>query len=615
VTARILAPDTRITLDARGRVRASSPHQLGPYPDRLTERLLQWADHAPDRTFLASRDAAGAWRHLTYRNALERACRVGQALLDRRLSAERPIVILSGNGLEHAILALAAMHVGVPYAPIAPAYSLLSRDHHQLRAIWETMRPGLVFTADGPQFAGALDSLPQSDVEVVACVPFEDGRKATGFSELEQTDATTEVEAAHRRVRPESIAKVLFTSGSTGTPKGVISTHRMLSANQEQIRTVMAFLADEPPVLCDWLPWNHTFGGSHNFGITLYNGGTLYLDTGTPTPAGFKTTIGNLREIATTASFNVPRGYDMLLPALRADPALCRTFFSRLRMLFYAAAGIRQEVADGFAELALEARGERIPWVSGLGSTETAPFAICTGPMPEPTAARIGVPAPGVELRLEPVGAVLEACVRGPNVTPGYWRDTELTRAAFDPEGFYRMGDAIAPVDPSDLSLGFTFQGRIAEDFKLSTGTFVRVGPLRAALLAHFGELVHDVVIAGHDRDDVRVLVFPHLPTCRRLAAAAPDAPVEAILAHHAVLERFATALDAFAAENAASSMRVERAILLAEPPSIDGGELTDKNSLNQKAVLRRRHALVEQLYGAPGSALAIDLSQRTAGA
>jgi feruloyl-CoA synthase len=424
--------------------------------------------------------------------------------------------------------------------------------------------------------------------------------------------ATAEVEDAHARVGADTVAKVLFTSGSTGTPKGVINTQRMLTANQEQLRTVLAFLGDAPPVLCDWLPWNHTFGGNHNFGLTLYNGGTLYIDGGTPTPAGFATTAANLREIATTAYFNVPRGYDLLLQALRGDAYLRSRFFSRVQILFYAAAGLRQEVSDAIDRLALDTCGERIPWVTGLGATETAPFAICTGALPAPVSGRVGVPAPGVELKLEPVGGLFEARVRGPNVTPGYWADPALTAAAFDGDGFYAMGDALGFVDPDDPARGFTFQGRIAEDFKLTTGTWVRVGPLRAALLAALGEVAQDIVIAAPGRDDVRVLVFPNLAACRRLAAKAAEAPAAEVLDAAAVRDRFAAALSAFSAAQAGSSMRVVRALLLTEPPSIDGGELTDKGSINQKAVLRRRAVLVDALYARSPAALTIDITERT---
>ena len=610
--SRILPPDTVVHLDEGGRWRASSPHRLPSYPARLTDRLVQWAEQAPDRTFLAVRGDAGGWRRLTYATALEDVRRIAQALLDRGLSAERPVVILSGNGIEHALVALASMHVGIPYTPVAPSYSLLSNDYCTLRRVVSVMEPGLVFADNGPDFARAIASLRlASDVEIVTCRPA-DSLRSTSLFELASGLATAAVDDVHRRVGPESVAKVLFTSGSTGGPKGVINTQRMLCANQEQIRTVMTFLGDEPPVLCDWLPWNHTFGGNHNFGLTLFNGGTLYIDAGKPAPAEFATTAANLREIATTAYFNVPRGFELLLPALESDCELRRVFFSRLQMLFYAAAGLRQEIVDGFERLAVEGCGERIPWVTGLGSTETAPLAICTGAMAEPVAARIGVPVPGVELKVEPVGAIFEARVRGPNVTPGYWRDPALTRAAFDEDGFYAMGDAIEPVDPADLTRGFGFRGRLAEDFKLATGTWVRVGPLRTALLAHFGTLVQDVVIAGHDRADIRLLVFPNLATCRRLSGTPPDAPIRECLEHAATLERFGAALASFAAVQTGSSTRVEHAILLEEPASLNAAEITDKGSINQKAVLQRRRNLVDQLYGAPGPGLQVHIPRRS---
>jgi feruloyl-CoA synthase len=609
---RILTPDTIVRPGAGGSLYARSPYELGPYPETMTEPLEHWARVAPDRTFLAARDPDGQWRRLAYAALLDQVRSVGQALVDRELSANRAIVILSGNGLEHAVLAIAAMYVGVPYAPVAPSYSLLSRDYATLAAIWSLMRPGLVFAADGPRFERALASLPTSDVEIVTVEPLRDRRRATPFASLVETAPRADVDTARRRVGPDTVAKVLFTSGSTGAPKGVINTQRMLTANQEQIRTVMAFLGDEPPVLCDWLPWNHTFGGNHNFGLTLYNGGTLYLDAGSPTAAGFSTTLANLREIATTAYFNVPRAYEMLLPPLAADTAFRRLFFSRLKMLFYAAAGLRQQVSDDFEALAIDACGERIPWVTGLGATETAPFAMCTGAMADPVAGRIGVPVPGVELKVARVGSRLEARVRGPNVMPGYWRDPDLTAESFDEEAFYRMGDAVGLVDPKDAARGFTFQGRLTEDFKLSTGTWVRVGPLRAAVLSHFGDLIQDVVIAGHDRAEVGVLVFPNLATCRRIAGWIPDGPVRDALAHPEVLSRFRSALQTFAAGQPGSSTRVERALLLEQPPSIDAREVTDKGSINQRAVLAHRQTLVEELYGAAGSSLVIDVSSRS---
>jgi feruloyl-CoA synthase len=578
----ILPSAITISPGAPGILYARSPHLLGPYPHRITERLELWAGRAPDRTFLARRDAAGGWTRVTYADTLRRVRTIGQAIVDRRLSGERPIVILSGNSIEHALLAFAAMYCGVPYAPLAPAYSLLAREYATLRCVWRAMQPGLVFADHGPRFERALTAVGDSNVEVVSCTP-PASLPATSFAELETERDTSAADAAHARVGPDTVAKILYTSGSTGRPKGVINTQRMLCSNQEMLRTVLPLLADEPPVLCDWLPWNHTFGGNHNVGIVLYNGGTLYIDDGRPTPEGFATTLANLREIATTAYFNVPRGYDLLVPALRADAAFCRHFFSRVRMLFCAGAALRQQVADDLDAAARDARGERIPLVTGLGATESAPFALCAGDS-DFTGGRIGVPVPGVELKLAPAGTKYEGRLRGPNITPGYWRDPELTRASFDEEGFYKLGDALGFVDPADPSQGFTFEGRLSEDFKLSTGTWVRVGLLRAALLAQIGDLVQDVVIAGHDRDFVAALIFPDVAACQTLGPAR-------------VRSRIGDALRTLAAAGGSSSTMVRRAVMLQQPPAIDAQELTDKGSVNQRAVLANRAATVERLY------------------
>ena len=591
---RILPCDT--VVEWRGEtLYARSPRPLPPYPVRLTDRLEHWAEQAPDRPFLCRRDASGSWARLTYASALTRVRAIAASLVERELSAERPIVILSGNSIEHGLLALAAMYGGVPYAPIAPSYSLLARQFTTLTRIFEVMRPGLVFADDAERFGRALACVCPPHVEVVSCASAASTR-TTPFEALERSTAPAALEAAHAAVDGGSVAKILYTSGSTGTPKGVINTQRMLCSNQEMIRSVMALLADDPPVLCDWLPWNHTFGGNHNFGIVLYNGGTLYIDDGKPTPEGFATTLGNLREIATTAYFNVPRGYDLLVPALRADAAFRDHFFSRVKMLFCAAAALRQEIADALDEAALAARGERLPLVTGLGATESAPFAICAGDSAF-TGGRVGGPVPGVELKLAPVGGKYEGRLRGPNITPGYWREPELTAAAFDEEGFYKLGDALGFVDPVDPSLGFVFEGRLSEDFKLSTGTWVRVGALRAALLAHLGELVFDVVIGGHDREFVVALIFPNRVRCQGMPPAALRHEIAALLA-------------GFAAAHPGSSTAIRRAAILEDPPAIDAGELTEKGSVNQKAVLRQRAAIVEQLFAPEPSPPLIDIRE-----
>jgi feruloyl-CoA synthase len=410
------------------------PEPLGSYPTALTDRLTHWATHAPTRSFVAQRDAGGAWQHLTYGAALDRVQHVAQALLARQLSPERPIVILSGNGVDHLVLALAAMHVGVPYAPIAPAYSLLAREYDALRYLFELMRPGLVFADNVPVFQKALSATVPPGVEVVGSSG-STGSGATSFDALDQTPVTGDVDAAHQRVTGDTIAKILFTSGSTGRPKAVVNTQRMLCSNQEMLRTAMPFLGDEPPVICDWLPWNHTFGGNHNVGLVLYNGGTLYLDEGKPTPGGMETTIRNLRDVAPTAYFNVPRGYEMLMPYLKGDAAFRKHFFSRVKLLFYAAAGLGQRFWDDLRDVAIDACGEEILMMTGLGATESAPYAISTG-IDGAQSGMIGLPVPGVELKLVPAGAKIEARLRGPNITPGFYRQPELTAVAFDDEGF-----------------------------------------------------------------------------------------------------------------------------------------------------------------------------------
>ncbi|HEU4939553.1 MAG TPA: feruloyl-CoA synthase [Vicinamibacterales bacterium] len=591
--SRVLPADTLVEYRSDGSILARSPHRLGPYPRTLTERLEHWARAAPRRVFLAARNEGGDWRTLTYADALRRVRSVAQALIDRRLSNDRPVVILSGNSIEHGILALGAMYAGIMYVPVAPSYSLIARDFTTLRAMWDTLHPGLVFAAEGQPFERALRFV---DVpELVTCAPVE-SLTSTSFAELEATSETSAVDDAHARIVPSTIAKLLYTSGSTGRPKGVINTQQMLCSNQEMVRTVLPLLADEPPILCDWLPWNHTFGGNHNFGIVLYNGGTLYIDAGKPTPAAFETTVRNLREIATTAYFNVPRGYDLLVPRLRADPEFCRHFVSRLQMLFCAAASLRQQIADDLTALATTASGTRIPFVTGLGATESAPFALCAGDA-DFTGGRIGVPAPGVELKLAPVGQQMEGRLRGPNITPGYWADDDLTRTSFDDEGYYKLGDALGVFDPADPMQGFTFQGRIAEDFKLSTGTWVRVGPLRARLLAALGDLVHDAAIAGPDRDFVTALIFPNTDACRAACGAgARDLPIVELLRSPALTARIQCAL-ADVARNTGLSTTVARAMLMAQPPSIDAHETTEKGSINQRAVLANRAALVELLY------------------
>ena len=570
-----LAPVAIVAERRSGALYLRSPHALPAYPRTMTERLDHWALRAPERVFLAQRGPDGAWLRLTYAQARSRARRVAAALLERGLSAERPLAVLSGNDLEHALLELAAMYIGVPYAPVSPAYSLVSSDFAQLRRVMELVTPGLIFVSQRDQFQRAIDAACRG-IEVIDSLP--------------EREADAQVEAAHARVGPETIAKFLFTSGSTGSPKAVINTQRMWCSNQAMILSQLAYFADEPPVIVDWSPWHHTAGGNHNFGFVLYNGGTLHIDEGKPVPGAIETTVKNLREVATNWYFTVPKGYEALLPYFRAEAELRKTFFRELKVLWFAGAALSQSVFDEMQELALAASGERIMFLTGLGATETAPMAVARM-WQSKDSTNMGVPVPGVELKLVPSHGKLEARVRGPNVTPGYWRQDELTAQAFDEEGFYKLGDALKFEDPDDPRAGLLFDGRVAEDFKLATGTWVNVGPLRARLWQALEPYARDVVIAGADRNEIGALIFPSVEACRKLAAGA-DVASDARLR-----EELRARLTAFASTSTGSSNRVCRAILLAEPPSLDAGEMTDKGSINQRAVLERRADLVAELY------------------
>ena len=551
---------------ADGTLLLRSPQKLEPYSRCITEWLVQWSDQTPSRPFLAERRGE-AWRTVSYREAYGAARRIGQALIERGLGAEKPVAILSDNSIDHALLALGAMHVGIPAAPVSPAYSLMSKDFGKLKAIFELLKPGLVYAGEPEKFGAALEAVKA---------------KSTPVAELLETNPGSTLEREHLKVRPDSVAKILFTSGSTGIPKGVINTHRMLCANQQMLAQAWPFVEDKPPVLVDWLPWNHTFGGNHNFNLVLRNGGTLYIDGGKPVPGLIETTVRNLKEIAPSLYFNVPRGYDLLLPHLERDAELRRSFFRELEVVFYAAAALPQNLWDRLLRLAnAEKRGGDFAMLSAWGSTETSPLATSVHfAMDRPGV--IGLPVAGCELKLAPFGGKLEVRVRGPNVTPGYYRRPDLTSASFDEEGFYRIGDAVKLADPREPAKGIVFDGRVAEDFKLSTGTWVNVGMVRVKLIAAADPIVQDAVITGHDRAKVGALVF--------LSAAAKD------LKPDEIRSKLSQALARLTAEGG-SSMHPVRLLVLTEPPSIDGNEITDKGYMNQRAVLERRAALVERLY------------------
>jgi feruloyl-CoA synthase len=552
---------------ADGALVLRSPAPLRPPARAVGEWLVEWARRAPDRVLLAER-AGDRWRTVTYNEALGRARRIGQALLDRGLSAAKPVAVLSDNSVDHGLLMLGALHVGVPVAPVSPAYSLMSRDFAKLRYIHELVTPGLVWTADPEKFAPALAAI---------------GATATPLADLERTEPGPAVDRAFASVGPDTVAKILFTSGSTGIPKGVINTHGMLCANQQQLVHGWPFVEDRPPVIVDWLPWNHTFGGNFNFNLVLKNGGTMYVDAGKPAPGLVETTVRNLRAVSPTMYFNVPRGFDLLLPFLERDAELRRSFFRDLDVLFYAAAALPQNLWERIETLARAEKPGGLAMLSAWGSTETAPLATQVHFAIE-RAGVIGLPVPGCELKLVPAAGKLEARVRGPNVTPGYYRCEELTRAAFDEEGYYRIGDALRLADPADPARGLVFDGRVAEDFKLTTGTWVHAGAVRVRLIAAADPVVQDAVITGHDRDEVGALVFLSPAAVRDLS---PDAV-------HRTLRR---ALASLAAEAGGSSTHPVRLLVATEPLSIDANEITDKGYLNQRAVLERRAALVETLY------------------
>jgi feruloyl-CoA synthase len=581
-------------------LRSSIP--LGEYARCTGEYLEQWARSHPERQFLLERSPRGDWEGVSYGQALDQVMRVATGLLALPLSAERPVVVLSENSVEHALLSLACLHVGVPVAPISPAYSLASSDFAKLSTIITLLRPGLVYVGDPARYGRALDAVRHlHDATIVVGTGSEPPSGAWSFAALSARRDDAAVGRAFAAVTPDTIAKFMFTSGSTGEPKSVINTQRMLCSNQEAIARVWPFLRKRPPVLVDWLPWHHTFGGNHNFNLVLRNGGTLYIDGGRPLPGQFERTLENLREVAPTVCFNVPRAFDLLIEALRRDASLRTRFFSRLELLFYAAAALTQESWRALEELAIEATGHTIPQVSSWGLTETAPAATSCHYQAERSGV-IGGPLPGCELKLVPTGGKLEARVRGPNVTPGYWKRPDLTQALFDEEGFLKTGDAVRLADLGAPARGLLFDGRLGEDFKLSTATWVRVGALRLAAIAALSPLAQDVVVTGQDRDEVGFLIFPNLAACRQICGdAGQDAAPAAILAHSGVRSRIAAGLAALQEQSGgSSSTHATRALLLDASPSLDAGEITDKGYINQRVVLERRAALVALLYRSP---------------
>jgi feruloyl-CoA synthase len=564
--------------------------------DPSLARLFRAAVEAqPDRIFLAERAGEG-WRTLTYAQARRQVDGIAAALIERGLSAERPVMILSGNAIDHALLMLAGYTAGVPVAPISVAYSLQSQDHAKLKHIFSQLAPGLIYVADTGPFTNALAALDLNGVEIVASRNSAARSNVASFDQLASTPPGAAVEDAVAATDANTVAKFLFTSGSTGLPKGVINTHGMLTANQQQIAQIWPFLAEQPLVLIDWLPWNHTFGGNHNFNLVLRHAGTLYIDGGKPLPALVGESVRNLREVSPTVYFNVPAGYAALLPHLEQDEALARTFFSKLRFIFYAGAALPQDLWARLESLAVRTVGERIPMTSSWGTTETAPLATAAHFLID-RAGPIGVPAPGVEVKLVPSANKLEIRVRGVSVTPGYWKRPDLNAAAFDDQGFYRPGDAVRFVDPDDITKGIEFDGRLAEDFKLTTGTWVHVGAVRVSALAAASPALQDAIIAGENREFVAMLAWLNVAGCQSLVGTPAPLTNAELARHPLVREHVRRTIARWNVEHGASSTRIARVLLLPDSPSIDANEITDKGYINQRLALEHRRDAVVALF------------------
>jgi feruloyl-CoA synthase len=581
-----------ITADRRadGTIWLKSTTPLQPHARCVGDWLEHWARQIPERIFLGERpNADAAWTTVTYRDALRQVRSVAAWVLAQGLSAERPLVILSDNSIDHALFALGAMHAGVPAAAISPAYSLISRDFDKLKSMIGLLDPGAIYVSGIKAFAPALAAIkPLHNADIVSGDT--DSTEAIPFRSLATTPETPDVATAFAAVAPDTIAKFLFTSGSTGVPKAVINTQRMLTSSQQAKAQTWTFLdgADDELVILDWLPWSHTFGANHNFNLVLRNGGTLYIDGGKPAPGLFAASLANLRSVMPTVYFNVPRGFDMLISALRGDDELRRRFFSEVKFAFYAGAALPQNLWNALEELSIKTVGHALPMVSAWGSTETSPLATDCHFQAQ-RSGNIGVPIPGTELKLVPSGDKLEVRVRGPNVTPGYWKAPELTAQAFDADGFYLIGDAVTFADPDRPELGLFFDGRVAEDFKLSSGTWVSVGTLRVAGISALAPLAQDIVVAGHGGDHVGFLVFPNVAACRAHAGLPDSAEVSEVIGHDKIRAAIALGLAKLKAQSPGSSGHATRALLLAEPASVDGGEITDKGYTNQRAVLTRR--------------------------
>lgn len=568
---------------------------LANFPTKITDKLVHWANTKPDHTFIGRRNPTTRdWHKLSYAETLEKVKSIAQYLLNLEFTSDETIVILSENSLEHALLALASVHIGITYTSISPPYSLVSDDFGKLSHCLELMTPKVIFAQSGKVYQKAIELSKILFLE--ATIITVDGENGIYFQEMLNTKATADVDAAAAKVNADTIAKVLFTSGSTGLPKGVMNHQGMWCANLQQITQVLPFMQQQSPVFIDWLPWNHTFGSNHNFGLALYNGGTILIDDGKPTPKGIEETVQNLREISPTAYFNVPKGFEMLIPYLEKEPVLRENFFKNLNILFYAGASLAQPVWNRLEELAVETIGVKIPIITGLGCTESGPSAMFAN-WGGAFSGLLGVPVAGMDVKLVPNGDKLEARYKAPNVTKGYWRNDEDTKKAFDEDGYYKTGDAVKFLDENNPDKGLVFDGRIAEDFKLSTGTWVNVGVLKAKVISKGSPIIQDVVLAGLDKEYIGAILFLNADACRELANLGSEISNEEAYLNVAVETFLNDWLAEFNITSNGSSTKIKKYVIAIEAPSIDLGEITDKGSLNQRAVLKHRTHLVNEMY------------------
>ncbi len=594
------APCERVTLpDGSFILRnsiAPAPHLEGVY-----EILKRRAEREGEAVLFLESDRGGIVGRLTFAEAYHLARRIGRTLLDLGAGTERPVMLLAENSIQTAAVILGCFAAGVPVAPISTSYSKLPTDYGKLRHIVATLTPAVVIFDDAAAHARAIASVPWGDSRLAAMK-----NEPPGGLSWEDLVGSPEVSLPDPEACPDRVAKILFTSGSTGMPKGVINTQRMMMSNQQALAQVWPGIFDQQPSLVDWLPWNHTFGGNQIFNMPIYFGGSLTIDRGRPTPDGIATMIQSIKRTRPTVFLNVPRALDVLADQLDGDDDFAVAMFDRLELIGYAGAALPVPVAEKLDRLVQRFKGYRIPIVGLWGATETAP--VVTAVYFESTEpANIGLPIPGFELKFCPDGTKREMRVKGPGVTPGYWRQPEATAKAFDHDGYYRMGDAGRLWDPDDVNAGLLFDGRVAENFKLLSGTWVNVGALRVKLIAACVNLIADVVIAGHNRDELCVLIFPKADASREGFDTDADCVVEPSL--------LATIGEAIRAHNkgaGGSSNRIARALVMREPPSIEAGEITDKGYVNQRAVLERRVRLIDLLYAGSSHPGVIEIEEES---